>query len=250
MDLIYNEEQDYLNGCAGNIFVENSRNLLKVKDTVIWALPGGRSVGKIFDFLAQRKDLEWDKIHVFMTDERLVPINDRESNFKLLEERLLQPLLNGGSIKRKNIHPFIYLPEEEDTGIATYEKELVRLGGKYDLLLLSSGEDGHIAGLYPDHDSVKNSSPYFIKIDDSPKPPPMRMSSSRKLLTRSDTSVLLFYGSAKKDALAMFNDGSLTFEQCPAKLVSRIKNSYVLTDQKLKGNQPSGNCDHGRILDK
>jgi hypothetical protein len=60
----------------------------------------------------------------------------------------------------------------------------------------------------------------------------MRMSSSRNLLLQSDTAVLLFYGGAKKDALHMFNNDSLTIEKCPAKLVSHIKNPYVLTDQK------------------
>ena len=232
MDLISSADRGYLDGCAENIFIENTRKLLIIKDIVIWALPGGRSVGNIFGLLSKREDLEWSRVHFFMADERLVPIDDSESNFKLLYEILLQPLLKRGRITRNNIHPFIYHKEKDDAGTGIYKKELVSLGGKYDLLLLSSGEDGHVAGLYPDHDSIKNDSSYFIKIEDSPKPPPLRMSSSRTLLSRSNTAVLLFYGTAKKDALDMFNDDSLTVEQCPAKLVTRVRNHYVITDQK------------------
>lgn len=232
MDLTYNSDRKYLNERAVDIFIDSTKNLLKIKDNVIWALPGGRSVGNIFDLLSERDDTDWKRIHFFMADERLVPTSDRESNFRLLMERLLNPLLSKDKITRYNIHPFIYRPKENEAGIDMYERELAELGGKYDVVLLSSGEDGHIAGLYPDHDSIRDGARYFIKMDNSPKPPPMRMSSSRNLLSVCDTAVLLFYGTGKKNALDMFKDSSLTIEQCPAKLVSLIKNSYVLTDQE------------------
>jgi len=232
MELIYNPDLTYLDIAAADIIAHSTRSVLKTRHEAIWALPGGRSVGNIFERLSERDDVEWGRVHFFMADERLVSIEDSHSNFRLLIERILYPLLEEKKITRSNMHPFIYRPQEDDVGTLHYEKELLRYGGKYDLLLLSSGEDGHIAGLYPHHHSVMSPERFFITMDDSPKPPPGRMSSSRNLLLSADTAVLLFYGKGKKNALAMFKDDKLTFEQCPAKVVQEIKNSFVLTDQK------------------
>jgi len=231
MDIIYNPDRKYLDCLAADILVADAKKLLGKKDKVVWALPGGRSVGGIFDILSESVSLDWKRIHFFMADERLVPIDDMESNFGLLMEKLLYPLLRKGNITRKNMHPFIYRKKEKDAGLRTYKRELIKLGGKYDAVLLSSGEDGHIAGLYPDHNSIRDDSKYFIKMDNSPKPPPRRMTSSRNLLVCSQMAVLLFFGKGKKYALNMFKDSKLTIEQCPARIVSLIDKSYVLTDQ-------------------
>jgi 6-phosphogluconolactonase len=165
----------------------------------------------------------------------MVPIENDNSNFKLILERLLYPLLIKKSISKKNIHPFILNEKEEDLGLVAYEKELARLQDYYDISLLSSGEDSHIAGLFPYHSTIRDNSAFYIKTDDSPKPPPGRMSSSRKLLARSDTAILVFYGPEKKPAFDNFLDNSLSIEKCPARIVLEVKNIYILTDQKQNG---------------
>jgi len=98
------------------------------------------------------------------------------------------------------------------------------------MVLLSSGEDGHVGALYPDHHSVKDDSEHYIVMHDSPKPPPRRMSMSRKLLLRSKVALLFFFGKGKKDALKLFKKEG-TYEECPARLVKKVKEAYVLTLQ-------------------
>ena len=231
MDITYNPDRKYLECLAADILAAHTKKLLEEKDEAVWALPGGRSVGGIFDILSENADLDWSRIHFFMADERLVPVDETESNFRLLMERLLYPLLKRGKTFKKNMHPFIYRKNDKDSGLRIYKRELIKFGGKYDAVLLSSGEDGHIAGLYPDHSSIRDNAKYFIKMDNSPKPPPERMTSSRNLLASSLMAVLLFFGKGKKDALNMFRDSKLAIEKCPAKIVSLIEKSYVLTDQ-------------------
>ena len=115
--------------------------------------------------------------------------------------------------------------------ISDREKELVDLGSVYDIVLLSSGEDGHIGAIYPNHHSFDDDAEMFITMDDSPKPPPKRMSISKKLLKKTGTAIILFKGDAKKDAYMKFLDKKTPVEGLPAKLVKDIDDLYVVTDQ-------------------
>ena len=83
---------------------------------------------------------------------------------------------------------------------------LAEHGFRYDIILLSSGEDGHVGALYPDHHSVADQHHGFIVMDDSPKPPPERMTSSLSLMQTAEVALLLFVGEAKREAYERFND--------------------------------------------
>ncbi|MES0340942.1 MAG: 6-phosphogluconolactonase [Candidatus Humimicrobiaceae bacterium] len=232
MQISYNSDRKVLDSDASDFFAYHTKNILNSKDLVLWAMPGGRSVSGIFRSLANRDDIPWGKIHFFMIDERLVPTGDIESNYRLLHENLTGDLLKKGKISTDNIHPFIFKPGDNDQGSGGYEEELKRFGKYFDIILLSSGEDCHIAGIYPGHHSVKNKYKYFFTMDDSPKPPKDRMSSSRTLLLKSTAAVLLFYGDSKKSAFTDFLDSNINETECPAKIVAKINYSLILTDQK------------------
>ena len=232
MQISYNSDRKVLDSEASDFFAYHTKKILNKKDLVLWAMPGGRSVPGIFRSLANRDDIPWEKIHLFVIDERLVPIGDLESNYRLLYENLTGPLLKNGKISTGNIHPFIFKPGDNDQGSGVYEKELKRFGNFFDIILLSSGEDCHIAGIYPGHHSVKNKYKYFFTMDDSPKPPKDRMSSSRTLLLKSMAAVLLFYGDSKKSAFSDFMDSNIDEIECPSKIAAKINNSLILTDQK------------------
>ena len=190
------------------------KKLLKRQKNVIIGIPGGRSVKLIFKLLKKEK-LPWDKLHFFMVDERLVPLTHKDSNYKLAKPYL------------KNIHPYDY-----KKSINSYSSNLKKLGGKFDLILLSSGEDGHVASLFPHHPTILNGNEFFITTDSSPKPPKARMSASKNLLIRSKVSILLFLGESKRDALNNFNNNKTNVKDCPAKLIKQIRQSYLITDLK------------------
>ena len=232
MKISYNPDRAVLDSEASDFFADHTKKILDNKDIVLWAMPGGRSVSGIFRSLADRDDLPWERIHFFIIDERLVPAGDIESNYRLLDENLVGILLKKGKISTDNIHPFIFKPGENDYGSGEYEVELKRFGSQFDIILLSSGEDCHVAGIYPGHHSVKNKYKYFFTMDDSPKLPKDRMSSSRTLLQKSSAAVLLFYGDSKKNAFTDFLNNNITEIECPAKIVAKINDSLILTDQK------------------
>ncbi len=214
---------------AAEIISDSINTLLKQQETVVLAVPGGRSVSGIFGQLKVKKIL-WKKVHIFMVDERLVPINSKESNFKIIKENFIGELAKKGILPKKNIHPFILDKSKSDCGISYYKEELKKHGGIYDIILLSSGEEGHIAALYPAHHSIKDESEYYITMHDSPNPPKNRMTMSKNLLLKSKVAILLFLGEIKREAYTQFLNKSIDINSCPAKLVNSIKDSYVLTD--------------------
>ncbi|MGM5483457.1 MAG: 6-phosphogluconolactonase [Nanobdellota archaeon] len=196
----------------------------KSKNSLVLAIPGGSSVYGIFKQLL-KEDIEWKNVHIFMIDERIVPINHEKSNFRQAKESFLQILLDKKKIPESNVHP--YTPEK---GIKNYQEELEKVGGKFDIILLSSGEDCHIASLYPEHHSIRDNSDYFIEMEDSPKDPPKRMSSTRKLLLKSEVSILLFLGENKREAFHKYMDKNYNIEQCPCKIADKSPETYILTN--------------------
>lgn len=204
--------------------------VLRRRPTATLALPGGRSVARVFAALAARDDLPWAQVHLLMVDERRVPADHPEGNFARCEELLAGPLGDRALLPRENVHPYRWRQEEPDHGLAAYNRTLERLGGTLDVLLLSAGEDGHIASLFPDHPSVRAPGPGFIAVDHAPKPPPGRISASTTLIGRARCAVLLLLGEGKRSALAAYRDPSRPAEACPAKLVDRLPEAYLLTD--------------------
>ncbi|MEK6890170.1 MAG: 6-phosphogluconolactonase [Nanoarchaeota archaeon] len=196
---------------------------------VTLALPGGRSVSGIFSNLLEQ-NISWNKVHIFLIDERLVPLNSEESNFRLIKDTLATPLVTSGKLPPENIHPFKYDKNLSDSGLASYEQELLTISNYFDIILVSSGEDGHIAGLFPNHETILNTHQFFITTNSSPKPPEKRMTASRSLIERSKSAVILFIGDAKRQALSNFDNPALTIEQCPAKLVKKVHDNYIITD--------------------
>jgi 6-phosphogluconolactonase len=124
------------------------RELLSAQAGVNVAMPGGRSMATLFGFLIQ-EEVEWSRVHFFSVDERLVPLDHPDSNYKLLHDHLLAPLDRAGKINRANAHPFVFDPAVADLGTRAYERVLAGHGSRFDLIVLSAGEDGHVGACFP-----------------------------------------------------------------------------------------------------
>lgn len=230
MEIVHEEDAGMIGKRAAQMILGKAREIAGAKGKAIIALPGGRSIAGIIEEFNNSEDDIWKKIHVFMVDERLVPIEDPESNFKLLLDSFAQNLIDKGILPKENLHPFVMDSNKEDFGTKDYYSELERHGGKYDIVLLSAGEDGHIGGLYPNHSILSKRGLAYIAMDDSPKPPKERMTSSVELVASASYAVLLFIGDAKSEALEAFNNPKIGILDCPAKLVLWIKEAVVFTD--------------------
>jgi len=229
LTIIQEKDQERLLRRAALHLCEKILGVLAVREQVNLAVPGGRNVAKIFQVM-QGEDVDWQRVHFFIIDERLVPIDHPDSNYKLLQDHFIDALVRAGRIAPGNAHPFILDPARADRGVQHYERVLAEHGFRYDIILLSSGEDGHVGALYPHHHSFSDRHHGFIVMHDSPKPPPERMTSSLSLMQTAQVAVLLFVGEAKREAYGKFNDAACPVEACPAKLVLAMEDATVFTD--------------------
>ena len=214
---------------AGAFLCARLERLLHEQDQVILGVPGGRSVARIFAALA-RHQLDWQRVHVFLLDERCVPPGNPESNYGLVQEYLIGPLQQRGT-RPGSVHPFVYNAASADQGAQQYTTELASYGLRFDVLLVSMGEDGHVASLFPRHAALRVAERCFVHVHDAPKPPPARISASLPLLRTAQTVALLVLGQAKADAFAMLNDPLVAVTDCPAKALLDAQECVVFTDR-------------------
>jgi 6-phosphogluconolactonase len=220
-------QKEKLETQAVEIIEQQIADTLKIREKFVLVLCGGNSVVGIFHKLKNAK-IDWQKVHIFLVDERIVPITDDQSNFKNLQDNLISQI----EIPAENIHAFS-IEKGEENALKNYQKQFAEISGGNgaDLILLSAGEDGHIASLFPYHDSIKNETDdSYIKVENSPKPPADRISLSRAEIAKSKSAILLFFGQNKYDAFQDFNNPLLSEIECLAKIVENIEKPFVLVD--------------------
>jgi 6-phosphogluconolactonase len=217
-----------------------ARRIFKVCSTksaqepLVLGLCGGRSVVGLLSALEresvhQPKEL-LGRIQFFMVDERLVPITDDQSNFGGLKKLLFDSLVERNVISENQLHPFNPNTDLPDFGCGAYLNQLRSHGGKFTVVVVGVGEDGHIAGLFPRHPSLQETRESFVHFDDSPKPPPNRMSASPSLITGAALSVVLALGEGKRGAWEAFCAPEVSVADCPAKLATTAQSCVVVTD--------------------
>jgi 6-phosphogluconolactonase len=213
---------------ASGIIKTFINKVLLNKDNVIFDICGGRSVAKIFSLLIN-ENIPWDKVHIFFVDERLVNLDNKYSNFKLAYDSFINVLIDKGKINRKNIHPFIYT-HEINRDLENYKPELLKFSDKFDIILLSAGENSYVACLHTNHEKIFSDKDYFIVTNNSPKEPNERMTATIKLLMKSEISILLFFGEEKRIAFNDYINETKKIIDCPVKLVNNLRESYILSD--------------------
>ncbi|HEX2973342.1 MAG TPA: 6-phosphogluconolactonase [Tepidisphaeraceae bacterium] len=129
--------------------VESAATAIRLQDRFSIALSGGSTPKPVYELLADEPYLsriEWPKVEVFFCDERCVPPEHADSNFRLVRETLL----DYADIPPANIHRMRGEIDPE-TAAAEYGQLLQEKFGEegVDLALLGMGEDGHTASLFP-----------------------------------------------------------------------------------------------------
>lgn len=210
-----------------------SKSPLAQGDVVV-GLCGGRSVVGLLGALEQEATLQSQenlrRLQFYMVDERLVPLEDSQSNFGGLKRQLFSSLIERECIREEQLHPFVPDRSLADWGCSRYADNLKERGGRFSVVVLGVGEDGHIAGLFPGHRALKEATASFTHFDDSPKSPSGRMTATPTLITAADLCILLVLGEAKQEAWRLFNDPHTSVETCPAKLATLAKRCLVVTD--------------------
>jgi 6-phosphogluconolactonase len=119
------------------------------------SLSGGSTPKRAYELLADSgASLDWRKIHLFWGDERFVPPDHQDSNFRMAREALIVHV----PIPAAQVHPIPTNSASPEEAAALYEATLQSFYGSetldperplFDVTLLGLGEDGHIASLFP-----------------------------------------------------------------------------------------------------
>uniref|UniRef100_A0A7N5PAC1 GDH/6PGL endoplasmic bifunctional protein n=1 Tax=Ailuropoda melanoleuca TaxID=9646 RepID=A0A7N5PAC1_AILME len=166
------------------------------------ALSGGSSPVPLFEQLATRHyGFPWAHTHLWLVDERCVPLRDPESNFQGLQAHLLQHV----RVPHYNVHPMpVHLHQrlcaEEDRGAQMYASEISALvtNSSFDLVLLGMGMDGHTASLFPQSPAGLEGT-QLVVLTRSPSKPHERMSLSLPLINRAHKVAVLVMGRMKRE---------------------------------------------------
>ncbi|NWI88276.1 G6PE protein, partial [Pitta sordida] len=172
------------------------------------ALSGGSSPVILFQRLVRHHyAFPWKHTHIWLVDERCVPLTDTESNFFSLHKHLLQSV----RVPYFNIHPMpVHLNQrlcvEEDRGAELYAKDIMALvaNASFDLVLLGVGTDGHTASLFPRSENGLEGAPTVV-LTESPVKPHQRMSLNLPLINKARQVFVLVLGKGKHDITTLLS---------------------------------------------
>ena len=192
---------------AASAWLDEIEAAARAGKTQCVALSGGRITQEFFSATvagAKTRKTPFDCVQFFWADERCVPPDDPASNFKMANDLLFAPL----AIAAEKIHRLrgedlptvaVNLAVAELCGIAEKNQKQQPI---LDLIFLGMGEDGHIASLFP-HAFEKLMDTYvpFLVVENSPKPPPTRISLSYQAIIAAKNIWILISGAGKAAAL-------------------------------------------------
>jgi 6-phosphogluconolactonase len=183
---------DDLSQQLANDILRIAKQSIKLSNSFKIVLTGGRSVVNLYKILRCSKS-DWSKWNVYIGDERCLPLQNKGRNDYVIND----VWLNNGLIPKKNIN-FIKAELGGENGAYNYEKVLKSVVN-FDIVLLSIGEDGHVASLFPGHYYDDNKSVVFER--NSPKFPKERISMSYSRLNQAENIFKIVSGISKKDAV-------------------------------------------------
>jgi 6-phosphogluconolactonase len=168
------------------------------------ALSGGSTPHCLYKLLATeyRDKIDWQRVHLFWGDERYVPHDDPESNFRAARETLLSNV----PLPLQNINPVATHFLRPENAARAYEEVLrnyfANTAPEFDVLLLGLGTDGHTASLFPGTPALKEQERWVVPAE-APLPivPRGRLSFTFPLMNQAKNIFFLVSGEDKRNIL-------------------------------------------------
>lgn len=159
---------------------------------------------------ALRKDsgtIDWTSVDVYFGDERFLPAGDPERNEVQAAEALLDHVgVHPDRIFRMAASDGPHGSDPEVAAVAYAQILGAHSDGEhtpaFDVHLLGMGGEGHINSLFPHTDAVREKHQYVVAVENSPKPPPVRITLTLPAIRRAKHVWLLVSGAAKAEAVA------------------------------------------------
>jgi 6-phosphogluconolactonase len=215
--LIVSPNKAQLPSCLNAEIVKIAREAIFLRGVFTIALSGGSLAGfltNLKDSFRKSDNPGFDRWHIILADERCVPLSDPESNLGALNASLFANI----PIPKSQIHGIdetLLLQQDmsdDTTTITTTPTALIakdyecivrdvlsKSDGQLDLAVLGFGPDGHTCSLFPNHPLLLEQTLWVASIDDSPKPPPRRITLTYPVLNEH-TRHVIFCGAGESKA--------------------------------------------------
>ena len=201
---------------------EASEKAIEERGVFVVAISGGSLpalLGGKNGELIKNEDIEFSKWKIFLADERAVPDEDAESNKKGIKEAFLNELIKAKRFDEKNMFGYPQHAKNVEQAAFLYEEMFLKNGnGRFDLILLGIGPDGHTASLFPNHKLLKEEKRMVAAILDSPKPPPQRITFTYPVINAARAVVFVCSGASKAEIV---NKAAIPLEE-----IKDWENSY------------------------
>lgn len=185
------------------------------------ALAGGSTPRRLYQLLADapyREQVDWTQVELFFGDERTVPPDHADSNFRMANEALLARL----DLPGRQIHRMAAEHDDLDAAAAAYANEIGKvLGGTppaFDLVLLGMGRDGHTASLFPGTAALSETRRWVVP-NLVPQLNTRRLTLTVPILSHAACLLFLVAGSEKREALAAVLEGPRAPDRFPSQLI-------------------------------
>jgi 6-phosphogluconolactonase len=203
--------------CAGEAVAARGRFLV--------TLSGGSTPQRLYQLLAEppyRDQVEWGKFEVFWGDERCVPPNHQDSNYRMAREALLERV----PVPATQAHRMEAERPDRDAAARDYQAVIARVCGvsaggpppALDLVLLGMGPDGHTASLFPGTAALDETVRWCVT-NHVPKFAADRLTLTVPLLNRARQVLFVVAGTDKAVPLAEVLEGPPDPHRLPAQLI-------------------------------
>ncbi|WP_026370306.1 6-phosphogluconolactonase [Kallotenue papyrolyticum] len=197
------DDPEALAEAATRYIVARARQAVAARGSFALALAGGSTPRGVYRRLAHapwRDAMPWAQTLIFWSDERALPLDSTDSNYRMAREALLDHV----PLPPEQIHPLAAQGDDLDQAAARYEAVLRRLvpgePPRFDLILLGMGPDGHTASLFPHSPALDATTRLVVATPEAPLPPQVRRLTFTSRLINAAVEVLVLVAGADKAA--------------------------------------------------
>jgi 6-phosphogluconolactonase len=190
----------------------------------VLGIVGGRSIPSLLQRIKLYASEISGKVHIFWLDERVT----EEKNYPDALPQLEQIRSAGVDLHWYPLQATTEGDIMQEANDALQKIKAIKGATGFDVVIASAGEDGHVAGLFPNKPALQSKDSGYTLVHGAPKPPPLRVSVTPHLLQSAHSGFLFFVGE-KRHAYERFSDTGIPISDCPAKLLLSIPKLSVFT---------------------
>ncbi len=224
------ESPEELSAAAARELAARAEEAIEERGRFVVVLAGGSTPKMAYEILARdyAERVDWGRVHVFFGDERTVPPDHEDSNYRMAREVLLDHVPVGSVHRMRGELP-------PDEAAAAYEEDLREFFGAegipcFDLILLGIGEDGHTASLFPETPALEVTDRLAVA-NPVPKLDTTRITLTVPVINAARAVNFLVAGAGKAEALGEVLEGDVDPRRYPAKLVRPPGGPTWMVDQ-------------------